>query len=144
MWACPPFEGIRLSTSCKRSRIILQKAADSPAQEKLIDILDRWFLNLVYRFFILNGWRVELHDFFSRVMQSASEMPNFHSHVVDIYFQMMTSHSRMAIFNLTHRLPHFISWFLILVQWFLISHVDYFFSTSDFKTQPTFVTFGLP
>ena len=50
----------------------------------------------------------ELHDFFSRVMQSASEMLNFHSQVVDICFQM-TSHSRMAIFNLTHRLPHFIS-----------------------------------
>ena len=41
-------------------------------------------------------------------MQSASEIRNFHSHVVDIYFQMMTSHSRMAIFNLTHRLPHLI------------------------------------
>ena len=53
--ANPPFEGKGLSTSCKRSRIVLQRAADSPAQEKLIDILDCRFLNLEYRFFILNG-----------------------------------------------------------------------------------------
>ena len=48
--------------------------------------------------------------FLSGVMQSASEMLNFHSHMVDIYFQRMSSLPHMAIFtDLTHRLPHFIS-----------------------------------